>query len=298
MKKTFLLAFLLLPCLLSAEAFQVVYATGSVKIDRGTGFKETAEGELVEETASLQVGQASLVELTRGAETLRLSHPGTYWLSGLAEEKSRSRQAGLTDLVWGKVAKVFSGSDERRQSTPGGVRAERMTPPTMNWSEGKASELIEAGEKAFSERRFGEAVKLFLDAGKAAEDPEEAVVAAFHLAAVLSALGKNDEALHALEGKKPDPTSVVYSGFHLLRGKLLLDASAYDEVIAGFSGFDFVKVDPASAASALLLTGLACLGKKETATAKAFFQKALSLAPGSAQAKAAAELLQSLPPKP
>lgn len=299
MKKTLLVFFFLLPALLSAEAFRVVIKTGLVQVDRGQGLQETSEGELIEESARLEIGASSILELARGGETLRFIRPGTYWLAGITSEKSRSRQAGLINLVWNKVATILQGSNERRQSSVGGVRAEKMPGPSLTWNEGETADLIEAGKKAFAEKRFDEAVRLFREAGKAAEEPEEKTEAAFNETVVLAALGRNEEGLRALEKKKASPTSVFYASFSLLRGRLLLEAYAYDEVLFEIKNLDFSSIDNDSASSLFLLLGLASLGKNDAETAKAAIKKAADLAPlSSATAKAAEDLLRTLPAKP
>lgn len=291
----FFVCFLFLSHTALAEDFFVAYAEGEVTVREGNSWREVHIGDTLTEEDTIRLGKASVAELSSSRDLITLTREGTYPLEKMVKEADQRKKVGFGALLTGKLETVLKGTKHKEQSVVGGVRgSEAVENEDMSWMTSDTTALIETGKEELAQGDVDAALSLFQEAYDYALDDQEMGMAAFYLAGCYDIKGEKEKALSLLEDVPIQPEYELYTDFHVLKGKLLIETFAYAEAEKLLAGFQFSRADEESSQLLYLLLGLSCLGQEKNSPARNYFTKARNIDPGSDTGKTAAELMQSL----
>lgn len=287
--------FLFLTPGLVAEDFFVAYAEGDVTVRQGNSWREVNIGDTLTEENIIRLGKASVAELSSSRDVITLTREGTYPLEKMVEESEQREKVGFGSILSGKLETALKGTKHKEQSVAGGVRgSEAVENEGMSWMTSDTAALIASGKEELAGGDVEAALSLFQEAYDYALDDEEMGMAAFYLAGCYDLKGEKETALSLLEDVKLSLDSELYTDFHVLKGKLLVETFAYAEAERSLSGFQFSRADEESSQLLYLLLGVSCFGQDKTDAARKYFTKAKGIDPDSETGKAAAELMKNL----
>ena len=291
----FFVCFLFLSHTAFAEDFFVAYAEGEITVREGNSWGEVHIGDTLTLEDTIRLGKASVAELSSSRDLITLTREGTYSLEKMVKEADQRKKVRFGALLTGKLETALKGTKHKEQSAVGGVRgSEAVEDEGMSWMTSDTTALIGTGKEELAKGDVDAALSLFQEAYDYALDDQEMGMAAFYLAGCYDLKGEKDKALSLLEDVKLKPDSALYTDFHVLKGKLLVETFAYAEAETFLARFQFSQADEEASQLLYLLLGLSCLGQEKNSPARDYFTKAKNIDPSSDTGKAAAELMQSL----
>lgn len=278
---------------LSAQELTVSYMEGKAELKSGQSWSEIGIGDQVSPGSVIRLGAHSYLEMAGGSRTLSLSQAGTYHLSGLLADNREMETAGVGPALSSRLATLFGAPPER--STTMGVRAENAAADNgVSWITSDSQVYIDSGKQYVKSRDYQKAIEEFkqaLDSASGSEVPE----AHYYLGYAYSLAGNTRAALKELGGISPKDLASGGADLVVLKGKLLLDTSAFEQDVKWLSENGSLIASNSDRSPVFhLLLGLSYKGTGDKAKAKANLEKVVTLAGSSDLGKAAAKLISGL----
>ncbi len=284
----------------SADELVVRYSEGSVELQQRGAWTSLQPGDTVSPDATLRVGEGGYAEISDGSTTLRLAQSGTFHMSNLLGGRSAPARRTVTSMLRSRVERFYQ---PRPPSDPtvGGTRSIEYTDePGLDWVGGESvPELIEAGREALAAGDIDEAFGFFDEAALYATESERPE-AAFYLGYTLFLSGEVRGALSRLREYAPDPDTDYYHEHVMALAQTQLELSLTHDTIALLSAYtegqdlDYAKPEAELLPTAHLLLGLGHRINGDRGAARRELERVGALAPGSADAAVAAEVLRDL----
>jgi tetratricopeptide (TPR) repeat protein len=287
-----LLVAVVLPSSLLAQEFLIEYSEGFLEVRTRNDWVPVYPGDRLDRDSTLRLDSGAYAELTDGTTTLRIGEAGTYRIAHLVEGRNAPAGRTVASMIRGRLD-LLTGPGERGQSTAGGVRGSQEPGDVgLEWVDGESSqELIALGREALSAGDLDQARILFDDAlllSLSEERPE----AAFYLGYTYHLLGDMRRALEHLRMLPPDPESRYYHEHVVLLAQTELELSLAEDAVLLLDGYvSQPGRDEAILPLAYLLMGLGHRMCGDDAAARERFEHVRRIAPGSASATTASELL-------
>lgn len=275
----------------AAQEITVSWIEGSVGRQVAGGWKAVLLGDSLPLDSTVRLEAKALLECTSAGDRLLLSKPGLYSLKALLGQLRAARQAGA-DKALGTVLSRLVSKPAWYQEAVGGVRGADQSGGGMEdqWIVEDASTNIKAGKELLEAGKAVEAAAQFETACQAA-DGETLMDAQFWLAEARSMAGESAKAWRLVSSLTPYEGADWAPDFILLKAKVLVDASSFEEAAAWLQGPGLsLQSDNYRAPSWHFLLGLAYRGAGDGARANQAFSRAAALSPDSDIGKAAAAL--------
>jgi tetratricopeptide (TPR) repeat protein len=287
---------LLLPILLICtigslfcQEISVEYIEGLLEIKTASVWKEVSFGDVIPDGASLRLADDTLVELSKGEQTIVLSSPGIYEINELL--RNSSKQSKTRSIILNLIQQLFQ-APPRGKSAVLGVRAADIEGEEFSWVDEGYSGYISNGKDQLEQKHYDEAKTSFLDALDSAFEDLEKEEVLFYLGYVETLLKNPAPALAYLIELSPKTDAPYYNQAFILKATLLVESFASRKAILWISSFKGSEVD--TILSLTLLEGLCHLQLGEVDRAQDLFNKVISTAPESGPAKIAQEYLESM----
>jgi tetratricopeptide (TPR) repeat protein len=276
---------------LFAQDYLVEYVEGIVEINDGGSWYELYIADTLTETDEIRLEDGAYLELAGPRATIKITRPGTYSVSEIADKNRRHETAGLGGMIAGRISR-FSQPEPRTDDTVGGARAsEAAQADEPTWVGGESvPELIQEGVELLRNGNYEEAYYVFDEASYYAygEDKPEAD---FYLGYAASLIGEMQTAISSLAANEPDPETEYYDTHVLTLADLYVQTFEYQEARELLASYlEEGSEDESSVQLAHLLHGLSLEGTGNVEQARVAFQTAERIAPETAAGRAAAGL--------
>lgn len=281
-----------LPSSLAAQDFLIEYSEGFVEVRTRNEWVPVYPGDRIDRDSVLRLDSGAYAELSDGSTTLRIGDAGTYRIDDLIGGRSAPAGRTVASMIRGRLD-LLTGPGERGQSTAGGVRGSQdLGAAGLEWVDGESSqELIVLGREALSGGDLDQARVLFEDALLLSLH-EERAEAAFYLGYTYHLLGEMRRALEHFRMMPPDPESWFYHEHVVLLAQTELELSLGEEAVTLLDGYvSRPGHDEGLLPLAHLLMGLGHRMSGDDEAARQQFQYVRRIAPGTATATTASELL-------
>ncbi len=277
----------------AAQVPSVSYLEGAVSLHAGSAWRDLSIGDSIPADSTLRVALHAYVELSAGSLRITLSQPGTYAVKSVLAAALSLRSAGAGKALTAMMSRMVSGSPSK-QSTAGGVRAEQMEAPAVEDETSEVSGFLREAKGFIASGRFDSAVER-LEKAVAEADETEIAQARYCLAQAYSLKGDTRNALAQVAGVHPLDSDPWRPDFVLLKARVLVDASAFDQAVKWLldNGQAMGEDDQRSEAYVFLL-GLAYGGAGDPAKEKQCLARVISASADSELGQAAAKLMAGL----
>jgi hypothetical protein len=295
MKKWILGLFLLAALGAAAQELQVAYTEGLVELAAGGGWRELNPGDRIAASARIRVSPDAFVELAQGSTRFSVSQPGVYLVADLVAASKKVASWKLSQVVGGKIKGAMAGGPKGDGTAAMGVRgAAAGAPATVEWVETSGSEeALSAGRALLEAGRFDEALKVFQDGLKEANDGEKAIFS-YYIATTHSQQRRTALALRALEDTSLEPGEPLYVDLVLLKGQLLLESLAFTDALTLFDSQLARNPEGGFAQALLILSAYSYQGLGKSQGAREALEQAVRLDSASELGREAARLLGQL----
>lgn len=295
MRRILIAAFLaaVVATVLSAQELTVSYVEGKAEVKSGQSWREIGIGDQVSSNSVIRLEGQAYLEMTAGSQSVSLSQPGTYGISGLLADSQQMSSAGVGPALSARLVALFGAPQE--QSTTMGIRADNAAAKNgVSWMMSDSQVYIDSGKEYVKSGDYKKAIAEFKQAVDSASGSEVAE-AHYYLGYAYSLAGNTRAALKELNGVSPSDLVAGAADLVVLKGKLLLDTSAFEQDVRWLASNEGLigKNSDRSPAFHLLL-GLSYKGVGETAKAKASLEEVVSTAGSSELGKAAAKVLTGM----
>ena len=276
-----------------AQSLTVSYLEGSAEVQSGSSWHALAIGDSLSPSSTVRLADGSYLEIGGGPSAISLSQGGTYPLNRLVADSREMSSAGVGKALASRLTALF-GAPAVESSTMG-VRAKKAEDNGgISWVTSDSQVYVDSGKAYMKSGDYKKAIdelKQALDYATDAEMPE----IHYYLGYAYSLAGNTHDALKQLVDLQPTDLESGRGDLVILKGKLLLDTSAYQKDVQWLSAHgDLVKSDPQRGQAYYLLLGLSYNGAGDRSNAKEYLQEAVSVAPDSDLGKTANELLSKL----
>jgi tetratricopeptide (TPR) repeat protein len=191
------------------------------------------------------------------------------------------------------LSKLVTGPPSK-QGSAGGARAEEMGKPPEIDFETAASGELRAGKDFIASGRFDKAIER-LTRAVADADETEIAEARYCLAEAYSLNGDTRNALAQVAGVSPDDSAPWRPDFVLLKGRVLVDASAWDEAVKWLrDNGQTVAEDDLRSQAYFFLLGIAYGGTGDPGKEKQSLARVISASADNELGQVAARLLAGL----
>ncbi len=280
------------PPSLGAQEFLIEYSEGFLEVRTRNEWVPVYPGDRIDRDSTLRLDSGAYAELTDGRTTLRIAEAGTYRVADLVEGRNAPVGRNVASMIRGRLD-LLTGPGERGESTAGGVRGSQdLGEAGLEWVGGESSqELIALGRDALSAGDLDQARVLFDDA-LLLSLPGERPEAAFYLGYTYHLLGEMRRALEHLRMIPPDPESRYYHEHVVLLAQTDLELSLGEDAVLLLDGYVSTPGhDESVLPLAHLLMGLGHRMSGDDEAARRRFEHVRRIAPGTAAATTASELL-------
>ena len=175
-----------------------------------------------------------------------------------------------------------------------GVRADTAAKaPSVQWMVDEPDPDLDEGRALFDAGNYLEAAAV-LEKGLPAAETENVPAYRYYLASAYAELGRNGPALKHVTAAAVDSAEDFYNDFILLKGRLLIESTSFQDALTLFEGF--LKTSPRgpAAQSVLILSSYCHLGLGSPEGARKALRQAIDLDPGSELSGEASVLLKRL----
>lgn len=295
MKRSFMLVVLAVAvgACAAAQDLTVSYVEGSVEVQSGSSWQPLAIGDSLSPSSTVRLADGSYLEISGGASAISLSQGGTYPLNRLVADSRQMSSAGVGKALTSRLTALF-GAPAVESSTMGVRAAKAEDTGGISWVTSDSQVYVDSGKaymKSGDYRKAIDELKQALDYATDTEMPE----IQYYLGYAYSLAGNTREALKQVADLQPADLESGGGDLVILKGKLLLDTSAFEKDVQWLSSHgEKLKSDPQRSQAYYLLLGLSYNGAGDRSNAKLNLQKAVSAAPDSELGKTADELLSKL----
>jgi hypothetical protein len=277
----------------AAQVPSVSYLEGAVSLHAGAAWKELSIGDSIPVDSTVRVAEHAYLELSAGSVRVTLSQPGTYPVRSVLAAALSLRSAGAGKALTAMMSRMVSGSPSK-QGTAGGVRAEQIEAPAFEYETGEVSVLLREAKDFIASGRFDSAIER-LEKAVAEADGTEIAEARYCLAQAYSMKGDTRNALAQAAGVHPLDSDPWRPDFVLLKGRVLFDASAFDQAVQWLlANGQAVATDGQRTQTYFFLLGLAYGGTGDLGKEKQCLARVISASADDELGQAAAKLVSGL----
>jgi tetratricopeptide (TPR) repeat protein len=279
---------------LPAQEISVSWLDGKASQEIASSWQELSIGDVVPSDSTVRLETHAYIELSAASMRITLSQPGTYSVRKLLSTSLTLRSAGVGKALTEKLSKFVSGPS-RSQGSAGGARAEMASKAeSQEWIASETEEFLEAGRDFIGSGQYDKAVEQLNKAVEAATDDERAQ-ARYYLAEAYALGGETRSAMAQLARVPLDDSAAWAPDYVLLKGKILVDVSAFDQAVQWLlKNGDKVTSHAERMPTYFFLLGLAYAGVGDTVKEKECLRHVVAIAGESELGNAAGKLLEGL----
>jgi tetratricopeptide (TPR) repeat protein len=277
---------------LAAQELSVSYLDGKVSQKNGFSWQELSIGDAISADATLRVEAHTYVEFSTGSARITLSQPGTYIVKSLVSASRSLHSAGAGEALNAMLSALVSGRSQN-QTSVGGVRAgDKSKDQDSGYFSSDADIFLKSGKDYIGSGQYDKAIEELKQAKEAAEESERGEVR-YYLAEAYSLNGETRSAFAQIVELQPENSAAWLPDFILLKGKILIDVSAYDQSAKWLAEKGAgLAMDAQRMQTYFFLMGLAYKGTGEIEKERQSFTRVISAGGDSELGKAAAKLMQ------
>ena len=279
---------------LAAQELSISYLEGSASRKIGSTWQELSIGDTISSDSTLRIDPRACLELSAGSVRITLTQPGTYGVKRILSASMSLQSTGAAKALATKLSKLVL-EPGRKESSAGGARMEVIDRGQIAaLMDDDAEALLIAGRDCIGSGELDKAIAQLTKAVDSAAGGRLAE-ARFYLAEAFSLNGDTRNALAQLTAVQPDELADWFPDYVLLRGKVLIDASAFDQAMKWLvdSSAD-VEQDFARMPTYFFLLALAYGGTGDEENEKQCLARVVAASKDSELGTAAARLMQDL----
>ena len=279
---------------LAAQELSISYLEGRVSQKVGSSWQDLSIGDTIPSDSTVMIDPRACLELSAGGVRITLTQPGTYGMKKILSASMSLQSTGAAKALTTKLLKLVL-EPARKESSAGGARAEVIDRGQIaGLMDDDTNTFLSAGKDLIGSGDFDKAVVQLTKAVDSAAD-DQIAEAQFYLAEACSLKGETRNALAQAAAVTPDKDAAWFPDYVLLKGKILLDCSAFDQAVAWLVENGNVAEDnDARMPTYFFLLALAYGGAGNGENEKQCLAQVVAASKDSELGTAAARLLQDL----
>jgi tetratricopeptide (TPR) repeat protein len=279
---------------LASQELSISYLEGSASRKIGSAWQELSIGDTIPSDSTLRIDQRACLELSAGSVRITLTQPGTYGVKKILSASMSLQSTGAAKALTTKLAKLVQ-EPARKESSAGGARAEVIDRGQVAaLMDDEAGVFLAAGKDFIGSGELDKAIAQLTRAVAAAAD-DQLAEARFYLAEAYSLNGDTRNALAQLAPVPADHDAAWFPDYVLLKGKVLVDCSAFDQAVKWMTGNGTaVEEDFERMPTYFFLLALAYGGAGDGESERQCLARVVATSGDSELGKSAARLMQDL----